>query len=311
VNKEALQAPLEMLLVGGAVEAGIFEALRQREMTAEELAAALGADRRAVWTVAEALVSLGYLERDSERYHLSAGVQEMFYRPESGNYTGFAFMHGYELIKSWLKLPEVIRSGRPAKRERSAAGRRYFLAAMDRGARPGAAAMAEFCLAGLPAGARVLDVGGGPLTYARAFAARGAAVTVLDLPEVVAMMAPALAPGENIRLVAGDFTVALPEGPFHLAYLGSVCHIYGEQENRALFRRVADALAPGGRIAVVDFIRDRHRFAAVFAVNMLVNTPTGGTWTWEQYSAWLTAAGFNDLKLSEVAGRQVITAQRQ
>ncbi|MEW6425085.1 MAG: methyltransferase [Bacillota bacterium] len=170
--------------------------------------------------------------------------------------------------------------------------------------------MAEFCLAGLPAGARVLDVGGGPLTYARAFAARGAAVTVLDLPEAVAMMEATLTPGGNIRLVAGDFNVALPEGPFHLAYLGSVCHIYGEQENRALFRRVADVLAPGGRIAVVDFIRGRHPFAAVFAVNMLVNTQTGGTWTWEQYAGWLAAAGFGDPKLTEVAGRQVITAVR-
>ena len=120
-----------------------------------------------------------------------------------------------------------------------------------------------------------------------------------------------LAPGENIRLVAGDFNVALPAGPYHLAYLGSVCHIYGEQENRALFRRVAEALAPDGVIAVVDFIRERHPFAAVFAVNMLVNTPAGGTWTMEQYSAWLAAAGFHAPQLSEVAGRQVITARRQ
>ncbi len=45
----------------------------------------------------------------------------------------------------------MIRGGRLAKTERSAAGRRYFLAAMDRRVRPGAAAMAEFCLAGLPA----------------------------------------------------------------------------------------------------------------------------------------------------------------
>ncbi|MEW6425086.1 MAG: hypothetical protein AB1523_10150 [Bacillota bacterium] len=120
MNKEALQAPLELLLVGGAVEAGIFEALRQRAMDAAELAGILKADRRAVWTVAEALVSLGYLGRqEGGRYCLSAGAEEMFYRPESEDYTGFAFMHGYELIKSWLKLPEVIRSGRPAKKERS------------------------------------------------------------------------------------------------------------------------------------------------------------------------------------------------
>ncbi|OAT79283.1 methyltransferase [Desulfotomaculum copahuensis] len=310
MKKEALQMPWELLLAGGAVEAGIFDALHRQAMDAAELAASLQADRRAVWTVAEALVSLNYLERDGEKYRLCAAAEDTFYRPESESYEGFAFMHAYELIKSWINLPEVIKSGQPARRERGEAGRRYFIQAMARGALASAEEIARFCLSGLPAGAQVLDIGGGPLTYARAFAARGAAVTVLDLPGVVAAARDALSPGENIRLAAGDFTVALPDGPFHLAYLGSICHIYGEEENRALFRRVAAALAPGGRIAVTDLVRGRHPFAAVFAVNMLVNTQTGGTWTREEYASWLTGAGFDGVELREVAGRQLITAVR-
>jgi len=70
-------------------------------------------------------------------------------------------------------------------------------------------------------------------------------------------------------------------------------------------------LVPGGSIAVVDFVRGRHPFAAVFAVNMLVNTETGGTWTWEEYVAWLTDAGFKDMRLNEVGERQIITAIRK
>lgn len=308
MKKEALQMPWELLLAGGAVEAGIFDALHRQAMDAAELAASLQADRRAVWTVAEALVSLGYLERTGEKYYLSATAGDMFYRTESECCDGFAFMHAYKLIKSWIKLPEVIRSGQPARREQREAGRRYFIQAMARGARASAEEIARFCLSGLPAGTQVLDIGGGPLTYARAFAARGATVTVLDLPEVAAAARNALSPGENIRLVAGDFTVALPDGPFHLAYLGSICHIYGEKENRALFQRVAAALVPGGRIAVTDLVRGRHPFAAVFAVNMLVNTQTGGTWTRDEYANWLAGAGFESVELQEVAGRQLITA---
>jgi SAM-dependent methyltransferase len=133
---------------------------------------------------------------------------------------------------------------------------------------------------------------------------------VLDLPEVAAMGQSSLAPDENIHLVAGDFTVSLPEGPFHLAFLGSICHIYGEKENRRLFKQVAAVLVPGGRMVVVDFMRSRHPFAAVFAVNMLVNTETGGTWTWEEYVTWLTDAGFKDMELKEVNGRHIIMAIR-
>jgi len=310
MNREALQLPGELLLLGGAVEAGILDALHRRAMDAGELAENLRADRRAVWTVLEALVSLHYLEREGEKYRLTDAAAEMFYQPESGRYEGFAFMHAYELVKRWLKLPEVIRSGRPVTRGRSNHARGYFIQAMARGARAGAEQMARFCLSGLPAGARVLDIGGGPLTYARAFAAHGAQVTVLDLPEVIGMAQNALAVDENIRLTAGDFTVALPEGPFHLAYLGSICHIYGEKENRALFHRVAAVLVPGGRIAVADFVRDGRPRAALFAVNMLVNTETGGTWTGEEYTAWLTDAGFEHIELTETADRQVITARK-
>ncbi|HBQ28331.1 methyltransferase [Peptococcaceae bacterium SCADC1_2_3] len=312
MDKEALQSPFELLLVGGAVEAGIFKALRQRALDVLELAGTLKADRRAVWTVAEALVSLDYLERtEGNKYRLSSRAEEMFYRPDSDNYDGFAFMHSYEVLKSWVKLPQVIQSGRPARGNRTAAERRYFIEAMSRRAKEGAKAIAQFCLTGLPAGAQVLDIGGGPLVHARAFAALGAVVTVLDLPEVVAMAQSSLTSDENIHLVAGDFTAGLSEGPFHLAFLGSVCHIYGEKENRRLFRQADAVLVPGGSIAVVDFVRGRHPFAAVFAVNMLVNTETGGTWTWEEYVAWLTDAGFKDMRLNEVGERQIITAIRK
>lgn len=310
MNKEALQTPMELLLVGGAVEAGLFDALHLQPKNIEKLAEKLNADQRAIWTVAEALVSLGYLKLQEGKYALSPEVKSMFYDTESTRYEGFAFMHSYELVKSWIKLPEVIKTGRPSRRERNSKDRLYFIEAMALHAHSRASEMAEFCLAGLPKGSKVLDIGGGPLTYARAFVTLGAEVTVLDLPEVVELMKPTLTNEENIQMVPGDFTVGLPPGPYHLAYLGSICHIYGESENRKLFKQVADKLLPGGRIVIVDFIRGSNPFAALFAVNMLVNTESGGTWSLEEYTSWLTDASFNAIELKEIAGRQAITAQR-
>jgi len=311
MNREALQTPMELLLTGGAAEAGFFEALRSRTMTAEELASRLNLDRRAVWTVVEALAALGYLIKKEERYALSTEAEETFFKRDSALYSGFSFMHGYELTKRWLELPAVLKTGLPARRERGPGGQRYFIEAMASHARLSAPEIASFCLAGLPVGAGVLDIGGGPFTYARAFAGRGAQVTVLDTPEVVAMMQPTIGEGESIAMIAGDFTAALPPGPYHLAYLGNICHIYGEKENRELFQRVAAELVPGGRIAIVDFVRGEHPFAALFAVNMLINTERGGTWTLAEYTSWLTGAGFLKTALHNVAGRQVITALKE
>jgi len=311
MNREALQTPMELLLVGGTVQAGIFETLHHSPMTDEELASRLSLNRRAVWTVMEALVALGYLIKKEEKYALSTEVEETFFKRDSMLYSGFSFMHGYELTKRWLELPAVLKTGSPARRERGSIGQRYFIEAMASNARLSAPEIASFCLAGLPVGARVLDIGGGPLTHARAFAGRGAQVTVLDAPEVVEMMQPTIREGESIAMIAGDFTVALPPGPYHLAYLGNICHIYGEKENRALFQRVAAELVPGGRIAIVDFVRGEHPFAALFAVNMLINTERGGTWTLAEYTCWLTGAGFLKIELHNVTGRQVITALKE
>jgi len=140
--------------------------------------------------------------------------------------------------------------------------------------------------------------------------ALGASVVVLDLPAIVESMSPTITAAEDIRMVAGDFTAALTTGSFDLVFLSSVTHIYGEAENRELFQRVAAVLGPGGRIAIADFVRGKSPFAALFAVNMLVNTETGGTWTREEYAAWLGGAGFGDVEVADVAGRQIITAAR-
>ena len=55
-------------------------------------------------------------------------------------------------------------------------------------------------------------------------------MSVFDLPEVIQLMKERLA-AADISAVGGDFNESLPEGPFDAAYLGSVSHIYGPEEN--------------------------------------------------------------------------------
>lgn len=309
-GENLFNVPFELLALGAAVETGIIDTLEKKTVTATELAAKLKSDARAVWVVVEALAALGYLSKQDQAYTLSEKARNMFYNTTAPDYSGFAFMHRYNLIKSWVNLPGVIATGQPHPRERGREDTRYFMDSMRQGARRSAPAMAEFLLAGAGEGVRVLDIGGGPLTYAAAFAGYKARVTVLDLPEVVErMQGEALARG--IEMVPGDFNLGLPPGPFDLAYLGNICHIFGEQENRELFKKVRDALAPGGRIAIVDFIRGTTPMAAIFGINMLVNTRSGGTWTLEQYQQWLEAAGFIETQLNIVGERQLITAVRK
>ena len=310
LNFNNFEFPREFLIVGAAVKTGIFEALHNEECTSEKLAQKLNADPRAVWIVTESLAELGYLEHTGDVLKLSSEANSMFYESDSQNYNGFAFMHTYDLFAPWMGLPDTIFNGKPFPKDNKQGPPKNFIRAMSHIAKKSAPDITSYCLDGMPHGAKVLDVGGGPLTYAREFVKLGASVTILDLPVVIDMMQPDLLPGEPIEMIKGDFNEGLPAGPFDLIYLGNVCHIYGEKENRELFTRSAKALAPGGRIAIVDMIRGMDVNAALFAVNMLVNTENGGTWTYTQYQDWLMDAGFAVEPYAEIGGRQLITGDK-
>ena len=306
LDDKIMALPQKLLILGAAVKTGMVDALR-KSTTCAGLSEELTLNPRAVWMVLEALADLGYVTRRGEVVTLSEETRKMIYDPAAPNYVGFAFMHRYNMIQSWVHLPEVLTSGQPTSRDQDPENTRYFMEGMRHGAEKNAPAIADFLLTDTVNGVRVLDIGGGPLIYGSAFTARGAKVTVMDLPPVVQLM-QGKAEKAGIAMFPGDFNLGLPPGPFGLAYLGNICHIFGETENRELFRKVRQVLVPGGRIAIVDMVRGTNPFAAVFGVNMLVNTANGGTWTLDQYADWLAGAGFLDVKLNEVAGRQIITA---
>ncbi len=309
-NIESFQLPQEFLIASAGVQTGLFEEIKHNTCSLEELAAKTNSDPRALWTVVEALISLKYLVYDGDKIKLSEEADNIFFNSGHEQYTGFSFMHTYNIMNAWMQLPRVIRSGKPVSKKDVSKHTMHFINAMSHIARKTAPQIVEYCLKDLPANPRVLDVGGGPLTNAFAFAGSGAVVTILDLPEVIDMMQPELDTNLPIKMVKGDFTKGLPPGPYDLVYLGNVCHIYGEQENRKLFQDAAHELEPGGQIVINDMIRGTGVMPALFAVNMLVNTPSGGTWTFEQYKTWLAAANCSTAPWEEVGGRQLIKATK-
>ena len=304
-------APQELLIVGAALKAGIFDTLHEKPAKLDDLASELSMDFRALWTVMEALISLGYVTSDNETLQLTPETNELFFNEDSKNYIGYSLIHIFNVIHSWTNLPLILRTGQPPKTERDQQDIKGFMAAMKKNVMEIAEPLVSICLKGLSENPKVLDLGGGPLNYARLFTGAGATVTVQDIPEVCAIMEPTLLPGEKIKFVPGDFTEGVSPGEFELAFLGNICHIYGEEENTLLFKRVHDSLRNGGRIVILDFVRGMSPRADLFAVNMLANTKTGGTWTLEQYTNWLKTAGFDQIEVHDIAGRQIITATSQ
>jgi len=104
-----------------------------------------------------------------------------------------------------------------------------------------------------------------------------------------------------VALTAGDYLRdPLPAGA-DLAWISAIIHQNSRGENRGLYRRVAQALAPGGRVLIRDIVMDESHTApaagALFAVNMLAGTAGGGTYAFSETRADLESAGFRDIRL--------------
>ena len=159
--------------------------------------------------------------------------------------------------------------------------------------------------AGVGSARRLLDVGGGPGTYTAAFlrAAPELRATLFDLPLVVEIARERLSAAgllDRVTLVAGDFEKdPLPPG-HDLAWISAIIHQNGPAQNDALYARILRALVPGGRLVIRDHVMDpgrtRPRAGALFAVNMLVGTEQGGTYTSDEIKAGLERAGFTGVR---------------
>jgi len=310
-NRESLNLPDELLVLGAAVEVGLIQRLKTGNARLTELVEELALDRRALDAVLSFLLSQGYVRQDKDAYSLTDEAYAMFFNEEDPAYTGMGFMHAYTRIGTWLSLPAVLKSGTPPKRERNAQKLGYFMDAMRSYAREVSPRVVALLMHGF-AGARlrVVDLGGGPLNYAVPLARAGARVTVVDIPNVLALMADKVPRDVAIELWPGDFNERLPEGPFDIAFLGNVSHIYSGEENRELIIRVGRIVVPGGRIAILDYVRGISPRAGYMAVNMLLSTQAGGTYTLDEYTGWLCEAGFAGPVVHEVSGRQLLIANK-
>ena len=153
---------------------------------------------------------------------------------------------------------------------------------------------------------RLIDVGGASGTYTIAFleASPEMSATLFDLPDVVSMGRARITDAglmDRVTIVAGNFyTDALPAG-HDLALVSAIIHINSPEQNVDLYKKIFDALVPGGRIVIRDHVmkpdRTTPKSGALFAINMLVGTPGGGTYTYDEIKTGLTAAGFENVNL--------------
>jgi hypothetical protein len=309
-------------VIGAAAELDLFTVLAREPLSAAELAERLPADRRGITILLDAVAALGFLSKQEGRYGVPKPLVPLLSEGSQQNILPM-LRHRMNVLRSWSQLAWAAKTGVPFPRQASIRGpmadREVFLAAMDVYSRQAAEGLVAQL--GPPEFGHLLDVGGATGTWTLAFlrAVPGARATIFDLPDAIAKARRRIATtglAQRISLVAGDFYIDDLPGGADYAWVSGIVHQHSRQHNRDLFAKVHAALEPGGRIAVRDVVMEPSRtepmLGALFAINMLVNTRTGGTFTFQELAEDLQAAGFINplLQVRHEAMNSVVVAMR-
>ncbi len=291
-----------------ALELDIFTAVGEGG-TASQVASKIHCPVRSTEMLLNALASLKLLQKEGDTYKNAPAAARFFVEgtPDSAR---MAQLHIANIWKRWSTLTDVVKAGTSVASGRDGTWVKPFIATMDHNARGRARAVVQ--AAGLNGARRMLDLGGGSGAYSIAFARSAPELhaEIVDLADVLPIAEEHIRKAglaDRISTRAGDMlTVPLDAGKYDLVLLSAICHMFSAEENLRLLQRVYNALAPKGRVVIADFILEADktapRFGALFALNMLVGTRGGSSYSEPEYDAWLKHAGFSEAKRVRMPG---------
>ena len=298
------------MILFAALKLGVFRGLAAGACDAPALARRVGADPGKLSVLLDALAILGLVGKKGKAYrnaqvareHLLPGPRSM----ES------ILLHHLDGWGEWGRLSATVRAGRTPRGGAEGNWQENFIRGMEENARERAAAVAGRIP--LRRGDRVLDLGGGPGTYAVAWAdaCPGAEITVFDTPATLRVARKILrekGASSRVRLVEGDFLEDPLGGPYDFVWISQILHAYSGSDCVKLLRRARSALAPGGRVAVQEFLLEEGKVSppgpVFFSVHMVAVTGGGRAYTAREIAAMMKAAGFRNLSVDRPDPRGV------
>ena len=289
-----------------AIELNLFTAIGMDSWTIPDLAREMKVSERGLAILCRNLAMAGVLKKQGETYwnsRLGATALNAHHPAYRGDYLRLITSHWAD----WGRLLESVKSGLPLNHdepEESDYRRRFTWAMHHRTLETAPKIAAQIDLRGART---LLDLGGGPGTYAMAFLTKNSTLlaTVCDRPAALVVakeIASTHKAGARLSYLPLDMMTQDIPGAYDVIWYSNVLHIYLPQDNRALFRRALASLNPGGRLLIQDaFLHDKEGLfpeeASLFAVSMLLFTERGNTYPVAETRAWLTDAGFERIKV--------------
>lgn len=288
-----------------AVKLDVFTAINDQQLSSKEIAAKLKVENKGLERLLNALTAMDLLLKRGDKFSNTA-VGKNFLSRDSDRYIGHIMMHHYHLIESWTHLDQAVKTGEPVRKRASFSDeelRESFLMGMFNMAMTIAPRIVP--LTDLSGRKHLLDLGGGPGTYAIHFCMNNPQLTatVFDLPTTRPFAEKTIKKfdlSERIEFRDGNYLEDPITGRYDAAWMSHILHGEGPDDCREIIKKTAAVLEPGGLIIIHDFILDNSMdgplFPALFSLNMLLGTPSGQAYSEKQIADMLNHVGVKDIR---------------
>lgn len=289
---------------------GVFKALRENSATAHELASRLGLAERSTEALLRSLQALDYLQTTTENpatYSLRP-AGELLTQSGPNGLVNLAIKESY-FYDLWSRLDQVVKSGEallPPFSERLKTEPAFietFLLALNDLANKSADGF--FAAAKLGGVKTLVDIGGGAAGPAMQIAERypEIEITLIDLPAVLPLTRRVVREKgleSRIRILSGDaMSLGLEKASFDAALVSHLLHDFPEEPCRLILQNAHGAVRPGGRLIVHDVFTGAGPLKVAetfFDLMMMVENPGGSSHSLEEVTAWISAAGWDDIQ---------------
>jgi hypothetical protein len=304
-----------------AVKLDVFTVIGDQQLNVEHIASRINADDQALTRLLDALAALELVYKEGALYSNTAAAMK-FLSKSSPEYIGYMILHHHYLVDKWRRLDESVLTGRPVREWPSSdetthkddSEREAFLMGMFNTASLTAPDLVKHV--DLGSCRRLLDMGGGPGTYAIHFCMQypNLTATVFDLPATRPFAEKTIERFNmtgRINFEQGSYLdpkQVLPGTPdtYDAIWMSHILHGEGYDACLHMVGKAYAAMAAGGMIIIHDFIledtRTRPMFPAIFSLNMLLVTEEGRSYTESELSDMLKATGFRKITRLSYSG---------
>ena len=295
--------------LNSAIELDLFSAIDGGDETAAAIATRCRASERGTRILCDYLATIELLAKSGDTYHLTP-ESAAFLSKRSPAYLGTVaqFLLRPELKANFEALTAAVRRGGvPPSSDNTVSDDNpiwvEFARTMGPMMVPAAHAIAEM-VAGTSGALKVLDIAAGHGLFGITIAQRNplAQIVAADWPAVLAVAsenARSAQVHDRYRTLPGDaFKVDFPNG-FDVALVTNFLHHFDAPTCTNFLKKVHAALAPGGRVVVLEFVPNPDRVSppvpARFSLTMLAGTPGGDAYTFAELHQQLEGAGFRNV----------------